>query len=63
VKARRYAALGIPHYWIVDPEARRIECYRVDSGAYAATREVEGDATLAPPDWPGLTIALSDLWR
>jgi Uma2 family endonuclease len=63
VKARRYAALGIPHYWIVDPEARRIECYRAAAGAYAATREVEGDATLVPTDWPGLTIALADLWR
>ena len=63
VKARRYAALGTPHYWIVDPDARRIECYRAESGAYAATLEVEGNATLAPSDWPGLTIALSDLWR
>ena len=63
VKARRYAALGIPHYWIVDPEARRIECYRIDAGGYAAIREVEGDATLAPSDWPGLAIALADLWR
>ena len=63
VKACRYAALGIPHYWLVDPEARRIECYRVDAGAYAVTREVEGDATLAPSDWPGLAIALADLWR
>ena len=63
VKACRYAALGIPHYWIVDLDARRIECYRAESGVYVATREVEGNATLAPSDWPGLTIALSDLWR
>ena len=63
VKARRYAAVGIPHYWIVDPEARRIECYRVDSGAYVAACEGEGDATIALPDWQGLMIALSDLWR
>jgi hypothetical protein len=47
----------------VDPAARRIECYRAAAGAYAVAREVEGDATLAPPDWPGLTLALADLWR
>jgi Uma2 family endonuclease len=63
VKARRYAALGIPHYWILDPEARRIECYRAESGAYAVAREAEGDATLTPSDWPGLTVALAELWR
>jgi Uma2 family endonuclease len=51
------------HYWIVDPEARRIECYRADAGAYVAARELEGDAMLEPPDWPGLTISLADLWR
>jgi Uma2 family endonuclease len=63
VKARRYAALGIRHYWIGDPEARRIECHRAEAGACVAAGEVEGDATLTPPDWPGLTIALADLWR
>jgi len=29
VKARRYAARGVPHCWIVDPEARRLECFRL----------------------------------
>jgi Uma2 family endonuclease len=27
VKARRYAALGVRHYWIVDPDAKALECY------------------------------------
>ena len=30
VKMARYASLAVPHYWIVDPEAHRIECYRLD---------------------------------
>ncbi len=63
VKSRRYAALGIPHYWIVDPEARRIECYRAEAGAYTLALEGQGDTTLAFPAWPGLTVALTDLWR
>ena len=25
-KSLRYAALGLPHYWIVDRESRRLEC-------------------------------------
>ena len=63
VKARRYAALGIPHNWIVDPEARRIECYRAEAGAYVLALEGQGDTTLGFPDWPGLAIALADVWR
>jgi hypothetical protein len=34
VKFRRYAALGVLHCWIVDPESNRLECYRVHSGEY-----------------------------
>lgn len=62
-KLRRYAALGIPHYWTVDPEAHWIRCHRLDGAAYRLLRTGEADAVLAPPDWPGLAIALADLWR
>jgi len=62
-KARRYAALGIPHYWLVDPEGSRIECYRAQAGGYAPVVEGHGEASLAHPDWPGLTLTLADLWR
>lgn len=63
VKARRYAELGIPHYWLVDPEHHSVECYRREGATYAVLCELEGDATLTHPDWPGLTVSLADLWR
>jgi Uma2 family endonuclease len=63
VKARRYAELGIPHYWLVDPEARRIECLTLDRSAYRPSIAAEGDATLSHPAWPGLTIDLAEVWR
>ena len=62
-KAKRYAALGCPHYWIVDPDGRRVDCYRVADHKYTPVVEAEGNATLAHPDWPGLTIDLAMLWR
>ncbi len=63
VKARRYAALGIRHYWIVDPEASRVDCYRAEAGTYAPVVQGEGGASLSHPDWPNLTLTLGDLWR
>ncbi len=62
-KAHRYAGLGVRHYWVVDPEGRRIECYRTEGGRYALVAEGAGDASLVHPDWPDLALALADLWR
>lgn len=56
---RRCAALAIPRDRIVDPEGKRIACYRGDGGAYRHARAGEGDTQLVQPGWP----ALADLWR
>ncbi len=63
VKARRYAELGVEHYWIVDPERRRLECHRLVQGAFRSIFDAEGDATLTHPDWEGLILDLGALWR
>jgi Uma2 family endonuclease len=60
-KARRYAALGVPHLWLLEPDARRLECHRLDGQVYRLVVVAEGDATLEHPDWPGLTVRLDDL--
>ena len=62
-KARRYAALGVSHYWVVDPEASRLECYRRETDAYVLVAQGQGDQSLTHPDWPGLSLSLSALWR
>ena len=60
-KSRRYAALGVPHFWLVEPEPRRLECYRLEGSAYQRVAVAERDAILDFPDWPGLVIRLGDL--
>jgi Uma2 family endonuclease len=62
-KGRRYAALGIPHYWIVDPVARRIECYRAKAGTNHLVAQAGAAGTLTHPDFAGLTIDLDTIWR
>jgi len=63
VKARRYAALGVRHYWLVDPEGCRLECYRAEGDAYVLVAKGERDQSLTHPDWPELSLPLADLWR
>jgi len=60
-KVRRYAAGNVPHYWIVDREARRVDCLRLSGGEYRFVTFGAGDAVLEHPDWPGLALDLSRL--
>jgi Uma2 family endonuclease len=63
VKAARYAALGVPHYWIVDLDACAIECYRGRDGRYELVIRAEAPAAFVHPDWPDLTIDTATIWR
>ncbi|HXH82662.1 MAG TPA: Uma2 family endonuclease [Candidatus Tectomicrobia bacterium] len=55
-KARRYAVLGVPHYWIAAGQARRVECYRRRHTEYDLIVAATGEEVLAHPDFPGLVI-------
>ena len=63
VKAGRYATLGVPHYWIVDPIEEAIECYKLEATGYALVISATGSAQLTHPDWPDLTLYLAAIWR
>jgi len=62
-KAQRYAALGIPHYWLVDPETRSIQCFRRREAAYQPVGSFGPEDTLTHPDFPDLRLGLAALWR
>ena len=61
-KGRRYAALGVPHFWLVDPERRIVECLRLEGGRYLLTSR-GNEGTLSHPDWPDFVLDLDVLWR
>ncbi|MBI4264130.1 MAG: Uma2 family endonuclease [Acidobacteria bacterium] len=62
LKAERYAALGVQHYWIVDPARTTLECYKLTAGQYAEVLTAESPARVTHPDWPGLTLDLGAIW-
>jgi Uma2 family endonuclease len=63
LKARRYAELGVAHYWIVDPEAKKLDCHRLEAGEFRRVAGANGDALVRHPDWDGCEIDLAALWR
>ncbi len=62
VKAPRCATLGVTHYWFVEPEAKAVECHRLENGQYEMVARGEADSTVSHPDWPNLALDLRAVW-
>lgn len=62
VKMRRYAAAGVPHYWIVDPRTRSLEAYRLGAEGYELIGTFGPGAIFQPELFPGLEIPIDELW-
>ena len=61
-KPPRYRDFGVPEYWVVDPEARAIEVYRLDADSWGPA-VVTGTLTWRPlPDVPPLQLEVRELF-
>jgi len=58
-----YARFQVPEYWIVDPEADRIEVYRLGDGGYGKPEILEPGEVLSTPLLPGFEIDIAKLLR
>lgn len=62
VKLKLYARHGVPYYWIVDPEVRRIDAYVLTGDAYRLAARLGGVERDSLPPFSGLTIDATTLW-
>jgi Uma2 family endonuclease len=61
IKMRRYAAAGVPHYWLLDALAPAVEAYRLGQQGYELVG-VFGPGTVFRPElFPGLEIPIDDI--
>lgn len=61
-KFQLYFLFGVLEYWIIDPEGRTLEMYRRAPDRYELARSLQPPDTVDPPQFPGLTLRLEDLW-
>jgi Uma2 family endonuclease len=62
-KLRWYAQLGVPEYWLVDPQSCTLEQLVLREGAYVIAAALADDETFHPSTFEGLEIPLAKLWR
>jgi len=61
-KMTLYAAHDVTWYWIVDPDARTIEAYRLDAGSYRLDAKLEGAEPRALSPFPDLPLEPATIW-
>ncbi len=61
-KAQVYARYGVPYYWVVDPEKKAVEEFRLERGIYMLIRSWEDEEMFLPEIFPGLQVDLRKLW-
>jgi Uma2 family endonuclease len=62
-KTEDYATLGIPYYWLIDPQQRTFEILALVSGKYERAMHASGGTHSNIPGCEGLTLDLDDLWK
>ncbi|MEN6391437.1 MAG: Uma2 family endonuclease [Syntrophomonas sp.] len=62
-KMRIYQSLKVPHYWLVNPQERTLECFALQDEVYALVASGMDEETVKHPDFAGLIIPLGALWR
>jgi Uma2 family endonuclease len=63
LKPLRLASHRVPHYWLVDPADRSIDCNALSGSRYRLVARFSATDRFAHPAWPELTIDLAGLWR
>ncbi|MFM2152111.1 MAG: hypothetical protein RL199_546 [Pseudomonadota bacterium] len=61
-KHRYYASIGLPEYWLVDPELQTLERMVLRDGHFTMVESLSGDEVFRPESFPSLEVPLAQLW-
>jgi Uma2 family endonuclease len=58
-----YAREGVPHVWLLDPELRTLEVFRLDGAHYVLLATHAGDARVRVEPFDAIELELKALWE
>jgi Uma2 family endonuclease len=61
-KMRVFRREGVGHVWLLSPELRTLEAYRLENGRYSLLDTHEGDATVRAEPFDAVELRLPVLW-
>jgi Uma2 family endonuclease len=61
-KRQLYARLGVPFYWLVDPEGRAVEALVLGPEGYSLAVRASGSKPVSLPPFPDLAVVPASLW-
>ena len=60
-KRAQYAAIGIPEYWIIDPQQAQVTVLFLEEGQYVEVGVFRGDEAISSPTFPELCLSAKAL--
>ena len=62
-KMQVYQKASVEHFWLINPQAKTVECFSLRDGLYAMVASGMEDDLLEHPNFEGLVIELKNLWQ
>jgi len=61
-KRRLYARYGVPHLWLIDPDAHAVEAFALENDRYVLAATAAGAEAVDLPPFTGLALVPDALW-